>query len=123
MKTSCFKCYKGNNGISIARRSPITYNGPEYFLLQPDSKTFYDIKNGIIDEVEYEKRFRNNTLSKLNPQEVYETLKDKVLLCWEPAGEFCHRRIVASWFKEELGIEVPEWKASDEKIKNTKELF
>jgi hypothetical protein len=31
-----------------------------------------------------------------------------VLLCWEPAGEPCHRRIVAEWFEQELGIEVPE---------------
>lgn len=31
-----------------------------------------------------------------------------VLLCWEPNGEFCHRRLVADWFKKELGVEVLE---------------
>jgi hypothetical protein len=123
MKTGCFKTYKGKDGISIARRSPAYYNGPEYNLLNPDAKTFYDIKSGKIDEVEYEKRFRQNTLSKLNAQEVYNTLKDKVLLCWEPAGEFCHRRIVADWIKEELGIDVPEWKPEDEIKDKPSKLF
>lgn len=33
---------------------------------------------------------------------------DAILLCWEASGNFCHRRLVADWFKKELGIEVLE---------------
>jgi hypothetical protein len=29
-------------------------------------------------------------------------------LCWEKKGKFCHRHLVAKWFKEKLGIEVKE---------------
>jgi uncharacterized protein (DUF488 family) len=51
--------------------------------------------------------------------------KNSVLLCWENPGEFCHRRIVASWIFENLKIEVPEWNVQDEKIlsKNSNPLF
>ena len=123
MKTSCFKCYKGKDGVSIARRSPKGINVPEYFQLQPDAITFYAIKNGEIDQIEYEKRYRNITLSLLNPQEVYDTLKNKVLLCWEPSDSFCHRHIVSKWISEKLGIEVPEWKPEDEIKDRPTKLF
>jgi hypothetical protein len=31
-----------------------------------------------------------------------------VLLCFEPAGEFCHRRLLAAWLEEQIGRSVPE---------------
>lgn len=124
MKISNFKKYTGKNGISIARRSPKDYDGPVYLPLNPDSQTLILKKSGKIDEKEYIKRYYNNTLSKLNAQEVYDTLKDKVLLCWEPDGDFCHRYIVAEWIKKELGVEVKEWQYSDDRDKSkNKNLF
>lgn len=53
-------------------------------------------------------------LDKLDPWKVYEDLKDCVLVCFEApkdlaAGtKFCHRRMVAGWMEEKLGIVVPE---------------
>lgn len=41
-------------------------------------------------------------------------LKDCVLVCFESSNDlytgkkFCHRRMVAGWLEEKLGIEVPE---------------
>ncbi|EDP8947924.1 hypothetical protein IDN71_003483 [Salmonella enterica] len=34
---------------------------------------------------------------------------EPVLLCWEKPGEFCHRQLVARWFRRELGIAVEEY--------------
>ena len=34
---------------------------------------------------------------------------DAVLLCWEKANVYCHRRRVAEWIEAALGIEVPEY--------------
>ena len=117
MKTSCYKCYKGkSNGVGISLSAPSFWNGPDYPKLAPSSHLLYAIKSGTIDEIEYEKRFRKEVLAKLDPMKVYEDLKDNVLLCWEPAGEFCHRRIVAAWIHENLGVEVPEWKREDDII-------
>jgi hypothetical protein len=31
-----------------------------------------------------------------------------VLLCFEPPGVFCHRRVFAAWFEEQTGEHVPE---------------
>jgi hypothetical protein len=65
--------------------------------------------------VEYEILYRDQVLSKLDPQKVYDDLgEDAILLCHEKWDDiksgkaFCHRRIVAEWLEEELGIEVPE---------------
>jgi hypothetical protein len=116
-------------GVAICIYPPIGWDGLRFPSLAPDRSTFYAIKNGQINQEEYERQYRDQVLSKLNPQYVYDMFKNNVLLCWENPGEFCHRRIVSSWIKEELGIEVPEWNIKDEKIeqlqqnKNIKPLF
>lgn len=107
MKTSCFFTYKGSAGVSIAARAPEGYNGRTCAQLYPKYWFFKKYKEDG-DEEAYEIAYRAEVLSKLNPQEVYDTLKDSVLLCWEKAGNFCHRRIVAKWLEEELGVIVEE---------------
>jgi Protein of unknown function, DUF488 len=56
-------------------------------------------------------------LSQLNPQKVLAELQEladgrmPVLLCFEkppPDPAWCHRGLVSGWFKDKLGIEVPE---------------
>jgi len=124
MKTSNFKTYTGEDGIAICLYPPLDWRGGVFPSLAPSRQTFFAKKADEIDEVEYEKRYREETLSKLDPAKIHETLKGRVLLCWEPAGEFCHRRIIASWIQEKLGIEVPEWKKGDDEPNNfQKPLF
>lgn len=128
MKTSCFKYYRGDMGVAICIYPPAGWDGMQFPALAPDRQTFYAIKNGSITQEQYEKLYRENTLARLDPHEVYDMFKHCVLLCWETSG-FCHRFIVAAWIKENLGIEVPEWTIQDEKIeqlskdKNIKPLF
>lgn len=114
MKTGTFKTYDGDKGIAICIYPPIGWKGPQFPSLAPDRNTFFSKKAGDINEEQYEKQYRERVLSKLNAKEIYDQLFGSVLLCWEPAGDFCHRRIVASWIQEELGIEVPEWKPGDD---------
>ena len=67
--------------------------------------------------VEYRPRYAA-ILDRLDPREQWELLHAKaggaepVLLCWErpPLDDrnFCHRRLVAAWFEQHLGVEVPE---------------
>lgn len=53
-------------------------------------------------------------LDKLDPQKIYNELKDCTLVCFESSKDlatgdkFCHRRMVAGWIEETLGIVVPE---------------
>lgn len=116
MKTACFKYYTGDMGVAICIYPPIDWTGLRFPALEPGRREFYAIKDGKMTQEEYEKRYREDVLSKLNPQDIYNRFKNNVLLCWEPPGEFCHRRIVAKWIEENLGIEVPEWNIKDEKL-------
>jgi len=125
MKTSYFKYYTGDNGVAICIYPPVDWSGCRYPALEPERQAFYAIKNGQITQEQYEKLYRENVLARLNPQDIYNMFKNNVLLCWEDSGVFCHRRIVAKWLYETLGVIVNEWTPNDEKIikKNSNPLF
>jgi len=64
----------------------------------------------MVDEAAYAIEYQRDVLCKLDAAKVVEDLgSDAVLLCWEAPGKFCHRRLVAAWLEEALGIEVPEY--------------
>ena len=129
MKTSSFKWYTGDMGVAICLYPPIDWTGLQFPTLAPDRQLFFAIKQNNITNEQYAKLYKEQTLSQLDPQFIYNMFKNNVLLCWEDPGEFCHRRIVARWLEESLGISVPEWNIRDEKIeqiqkdKNIKPLF
>lgn len=120
MKTSCFKYYTGDDGVAICLYPPLDWDGLRFPSLAPYRRTFFEKKEGKIDEKEYERKYREEVLSKLDPQQIYDMFKDNVLLCWEDPGVFCHRRIVSCWLKETIGIEVPEWNIKDEQLEQLK---
>jgi hypothetical protein len=110
LKTSYFAKYRGENGISIARKSPNGFAGQKFPALFPSWELINMAKEGKLEE--YQKAYLKK-LSYLDVAKVYETLfaltdGEPVLLCWEKPGKFCHRRIVAEWFEKELGIKVKE---------------
>lgn len=104
MQTSCFAKTKNHQrAVSIARSSPRWFKGRRYMQLAPPWSL---VK--MEDEKEYTKEYRK-ILDKLDPAMVLEDLGEgAILLCWEKAGEFCHRRLVAEWLEEHLGITVNE---------------
>jgi len=94
--------------VSIARSHPSGWHGREFKQLAPpwELVNLYKL-NG--DEVVYTDLYQRLVLDKLDPEEVYKELgEDAVLLCWEGPSKFCHRKLVAEWFKKNLGIEVKE---------------
>jgi len=57
----------------------------------------------------YTEKYQTEILDKLDPAQVYKELgENAILLCWEGPKKFCHRQLIAKWFKEKLGIEVTE---------------
>lgn len=95
--------------ISLSARY---WSGPKYEPLFP---TWEMIR--CANKSKYEKMYRSQILSKLDPLEVYNDLgENAILLCHESIekienGEtFCHRHMVARWLEEELsekyGMEV-----------------
>ena len=100
------KKYKPEDVVSIARWAPF-WKGSIFKALAPNEELFRWWKSLSPRDREkadfkdyYEKRYRLQTLSSLDPKEVAMTLNGKVLLCFERTGDFCHRYIVAKWLRE-----------------------
>jgi len=113
IKTSYFKKARGlPNVVSIARSDfpwPMKgYRFRKYEALVPSLSLLRDWRAGNLTNDEYSQRYYSETLSTLNPTSVYKELDRKILLCHEPSGSFCHRRLVAKWLEDLLGVNVPE---------------
>ena len=112
MKTSYFTKYKDFDedqrlkAVSIARGEPDYYDGKSYKQLAPSWGMIHKFRKG-------NKEFYNSEyvkiLADLDPEKVVEGVgENAILLCWEKPPDICHRRWVAKWLEENLGIEVPE---------------
>jgi len=92
----------GERLVSIALFAPWAYQGRRYPALAPRREMLK------MDEAAYRVAYQK-ILDNLDPQKVSEDLgEDAILLCYEPPGKFCHRRLVAEWLEAHLGVTVPE---------------
>jgi len=93
--------------VSISRITPSWFEADEIALeLAPSKKLLFDYKEGGVSEEEYIRRYKEETLSKLNPFEIAQKYNNSIFLCYEKTGDFCHRHIVSEWLEEnELLIE------------------
>ncbi len=110
MNTSYFsRNHNHPHAVSIAGGAPKWYIGREYKKLSPKYWFFQKYKEDG-DEEFYTEAYYQEVLGDLDAQEVYDALggDDAVMLCWEASNKFCHRHIVAEWFKDELGVTVEE---------------
>jgi GTPase SAR1 family protein len=108
--------------ISGDRGRNSNYVGDCYPKLAP-KKLFWEVWHGNIGKISekentryYVEEYYKQVLSKLDPDEVYYDLKDRILLCYEEPTEFCHRHIVAEWIKLLFEEDVPEIKLIDHKF-------
>lgn len=117
MYTSCFKNIKKlkslgySNFVSIAGKCPDYYHGKEYKKLAPKYYWWKQWHDENLSNDWYKEQYFNTVLNVLDPVQVFKDVgDDAVLLCWESPGHFCHRRLVAQWFKSRLNIDVIEIK-------------
>jgi hypothetical protein len=117
MKTASWFTYKGLGRIGISqgtpRFAPAGYR--KFITLAPDRAWMHE----PLDV--YEPLYRAK-LAALDPRKTWDELHklagdaEPVLLCFEKppfiGANFCHRRMVASWFTDTLGHHVPEFDAS-----------
>jgi hypothetical protein len=114
MKTSCFAAFQGPGRICIARYAPRgTPAGFRMFKALAPGTWF-----NSVPEDEYRRLYFGEILARLDPRQVVADLRqlangaEPVLLCWEKPPltpkNWCHRRMVAEWLKDNLGVEVPE---------------
>ena len=104
--TSYFAKYKGEAGVAICKYMPkweLKYPIEWYPQLAPTAEILINWKSSKQDkaaEAEYTEAYKRDVLSKLDVNKVYEELDGKVLLCYERPDQFCHRHIVAEWFRD-----------------------
>ena len=82
---------------------PRFYSGRRYLPLAP-SRSLLNAKDPDLFDREYRKQFES-----LDAKQVVEGLgPHAIVLCWEGFNLRCHRRLVAEWLEEKLGVVVPE---------------
>ena len=100
--------------ISICTYPPSWFAGPNFSKLAPTESALMEYRH-TGDTDEFSRRYKEETLAGLNPNDVLEELrgltstKDVALVCFEKSEDFCHRHLVAQWLMEN-GIEAEEWK-------------
>jgi len=64
-----------------------------------------------MDPVTFTKLYKAQVLDKLDPMKVIRDLGggNFIILCGEPPGEFCHRRVVAAWLRKHTGVLIEEF--------------
>jgi len=99
--------------VSVSRYQPAWYEGPRVTMLAPSPALLSAYKAGGMSESEYTSIYTEETLDRFDQGQLYNWIISKysdsaTLLCYERPGQFCHRRLLASWLETRLGIVVPE---------------
>lgn len=99
--------------ISIGKPFMIDHYLPE---LEP-TKELLNAYKGKLDKEGYSKRYKEEVLDKTSPSIIIGKIrrimiKDgrrcAVLLCYEKAGDFCHRHLVSEWLRD-AGYDIEEF--------------
>ncbi|HMB31329.1 MAG TPA: hypothetical protein VKN82_05860 [Desulfohalobiaceae bacterium] len=106
------------NPVSIARSEPKWFiasfkEPPVYKKLAPSWSLIGKSKQGKISLEEYIDIYYQSVLKGTDPFIVITELilnfgAELTLICWEKPGNFCHRRLVATWLEENTGLFIPE---------------
>lgn len=97
---------KHRRAVAISRGVPVWFRGRRYEALAP---TWAMIR--MKDEREFTRIYTERVLARLDPHRVVEELGHRaILLCWEPAGQPCHRRVAAEWLQRATGLRILEYR-------------
>lgn len=99
--------------VAICGKAPDWFHGLQYKILAPRWDFFSEWKKSR-DNHYYVEHFQQDVLDRLDVGYVLNDLKqlagsDEIaLVCYEKPEDFCHRHIVANWFREN-GIQIKEF--------------
>ena len=113
MKTASYFTYFGPGRVGISRGNPRGLSGYRIYRALAPWRYMLDLS-----EAEYRDIYFDEILAHLDPAKVVADLEalagghEPVLLCFErppfTPTNWCHRRMVAEWLADKLGLEVPE---------------
>lgn len=100
--------------VSICSKAPNGYSGLQYKKLAPKWSFFSEWKKNH-DNHYYVRCFNEEVLKPLDAESVLTELAaatnnspNIALVCYERPESFCHRHLVANWFREN-GIQIKEY--------------
>ena len=116
--TSCFKFAKDLDSsrffvVSISRFPPRGFQGHCCYDLAPSADLLKRYKGGLSQDL-YSVEYRRDVLDRVDVHRVFEGLahlacgRDIVLCCFEPAFDFCHRRLLADYVQAVWGYSIRE---------------
>lgn len=116
--TSCFKFAKSLDEskyfvVSISRFPPRNFKGYKCYEFAPSVRLLKEYKEGLRND-HYAYRYERDVLKKIDVHRVFEGLarmacgRDIVLCCFEPALQFCHRRLLAHYVERVWGYSIEE---------------
>jgi uncharacterized protein YeaO (DUF488 family) len=110
------RCSNHPNAVSISASSPDYFTGKHIASLAPTWNMIKLYKIGMLSEKEYTRQYIELLEERHeNPQAVYNSIPHRtIMLCYEKPGDFCHRRVLARWIEDALGVKIPEWTSDDE---------
>ena len=100
--------------VSISRFSPKGWVGYHVPALAPSACLLREFKSGAINEAGYTVRYLQY-LDGIGVRSDFQVMakwahgRDIVLLCYEKAGAFCHRRLLAQWVLDNYGYDIKEF--------------
>ncbi|MBM4302628.1 MAG: hypothetical protein FJ121_14085 [Deltaproteobacteria bacterium] len=91
--------------VAISLGVPRGWRGRRYKALAPPRDL---IK--IMEPEKFIRLYRSQVLDSLDPMQVIREMggDNFIMCCWEPQGEFCHRRVVVAWLRKHTGVLVEE---------------
>jgi hypothetical protein len=95
-----------SQAVAISLGVPRGWTGRRYTRLAPNRRL---VK--IMDPTIFTRLYKAEVLDKLDPMKVIRDLggDNFILCCWDPPGEFCHRRVVAAWLRKHTGVLIEEF--------------
>lgn len=118
INTANYKNCITENGISISvnLEAEEEFKGSKYLPMLAPKLDFWQVWHNNIDKISEEENTRyyvteyfKQTLSKLDPQEIFDLIPDEsILLCNDT--DFPHRHLVSFWFELFLGVRTSEIK-------------
>ncbi len=108
--------YKNARLVSISgdKGRSVNFDGETFSALAPKYEFWkkWHEQIGKLSEEEnmrfYIEHYYSEVLSKLDAAQIYNKLKDAIVLCYETPDTFCHRHIVACWLERCLGLKIDE---------------
>lgn len=99
--------------VAISRYVPKGYSGARELRFAPSRRLLMSYKKGLSSEL-YTKAFYNELIDEENVYSVFKDLsrlsqgRDIVLCCYEKAGDFCHRRLIADFVLSHWNYDIKE---------------